>query len=100
MERPGAGDSACSGGCGVVYQLTPTDTGKWKYTVLHKFTGQDGFYPGGGVILDRKGNLYGTALQRDLRDHAIAAFTYLIGVRGFVLADVIDKAGRVTLVLC
>jgi hypothetical protein len=61
MERPGAGDSACSGGCGVVYQLTPTDTGKWKYTVLHKFTGQDGFYPGGGVILDRKGNLYGTA---------------------------------------
>ena len=56
----GGGDSACSGGCGVVYQLTPTDTGKWKYTVLHKFTGQDGFYPG-GVILDRKGNLYGTA---------------------------------------
>ena len=45
----------------MVYQLTPTDTGKWKYTVLHKFTGQDGFYPGGGVILDRKGNLYGTA---------------------------------------
>jgi uncharacterized repeat protein (TIGR03803 family) len=57
----GGGNSSCSGGCGVVYRLSPTATGKWKYAVLHKFTGQDGYYPGGGVVLDGKGNLYGTA---------------------------------------
>jgi uncharacterized repeat protein (TIGR03803 family) len=57
----GGGSSSCSGGCGVVYQLTPTVTGKWKYTLLHKFTGQDGGYPAGGVVLDGTGNLYGTA---------------------------------------
>ena len=57
----GGGDSSCSGGCGVVYRLSPIASGKWRYTVLHKFTGQDGFYPGGGVVLDTKGNLYGTA---------------------------------------
>jgi hypothetical protein len=57
----GGGDSSCSGGCGVVYKLAPTATGKWKYTAMHKFTGQDGFYPGGGVVLDTNGNIYGTA---------------------------------------
>jgi uncharacterized repeat protein (TIGR03803 family) len=57
----GGGSSSCSGGCGVVYRLSPTATGNWKYTVLHEFTGQDGFYPAGGVVLDSKGNVYGTA---------------------------------------
>jgi uncharacterized repeat protein (TIGR03803 family) len=57
----GGGNSSCSGGCGVVYKLTLSAGGKWKYTVLHKFTGQDGGYPDGGVVLDSKGNLYGTA---------------------------------------
>jgi uncharacterized repeat protein (TIGR03803 family) len=57
----GGGDSSCSGGCGVVYRLSPTANGKWQYTVLHEFTGQDGFYPAGGVVLDSKGNVYGTA---------------------------------------
>jgi uncharacterized repeat protein (TIGR03803 family) len=56
----GGGNSSCSGGCGVVYKLTPSASG-WKYTVLHKFTGQDGGYPDGGVVLDKKGGLYGTA---------------------------------------
>jgi hypothetical protein len=57
----GGGSGSCSGGCGVVYKLTPSTGGKWKYTVLHEFTGQDGFYPDGGVVLDGKGNVYGTA---------------------------------------
>jgi uncharacterized repeat protein (TIGR03803 family) len=57
----GGGSGSCSGGCGVVYKLSPGAGGKWKYTVLHKFTGQDGGYPGGSVVLDGKGNLYGTA---------------------------------------
>jgi uncharacterized repeat protein (TIGR03803 family) len=52
------GDSRC--GCRVVYKLTPSTSGKWKYTVLHTFTGPDGVEPAASLILDRKGNLYGT----------------------------------------
>ena len=52
------GDPNC--GCGVVYKLTPASNGKRKYTVLHRFTGNDGAQPVAQLILDSKGNLYGT----------------------------------------
>jgi uncharacterized repeat protein (TIGR03803 family) len=52
------GDANC--GCGVVYKLGPGSKGKWKYTVLHRFTGYDGAQPDANLILDKKGNLYGT----------------------------------------
>ena len=52
------GDPNC--GCGVVYKLAPGSNGKWKYTVLHRFTGYDGAQPVATPILDSKGNLYGT----------------------------------------
>ena len=45
--------------CGVVFKLSPQKNGKWKYSVVHKFAGTDGGYPL-GVIIDRKGNLFGT----------------------------------------
>jgi uncharacterized repeat protein (TIGR03803 family) len=54
------GGSAC--GCGVVFKLSPRAHGQWKYTVLHRFSGTDGGAPEAGVILDGKGNLYGTTL--------------------------------------
>ncbi len=58
------GANGCGGyGCGVVYKLTPGAGGKWKYTVLHKFDGADGANPAGGLTLDSKGNLYGTAFS-------------------------------------
>jgi uncharacterized repeat protein (TIGR03803 family) len=48
-------------GCGVVYKLAPQANGKWKYTVLHRFTGgNDGDQPDANLIVDDKGNLYGT----------------------------------------
>ena len=50
----------CDGGCGVVFKLTPEGQGKWKYTVLHRFKGSDGAAPWAALILDSKGNLYGT----------------------------------------
>ena len=55
------GIGGCANGCGVVYKLALRADGKWEYTVLHKFTGSDGGEPGGGLILDGNGNLYGTA---------------------------------------
>jgi len=52
------GDPLC--GCGVVYELAPGADGKWVYTVLHTFVGSDGAEPDANLILDDKGNLYGT----------------------------------------
>jgi uncharacterized repeat protein (TIGR03803 family) len=42
--------------------MTPGAQGKWTYSVLHRFTGADGFDPEAGLTLDRKGNLYGTTV--------------------------------------
>jgi uncharacterized repeat protein (TIGR03803 family) len=45
-------------GCGVVFELTPSGT----VTPLYSFTGgADGGNPGGGLVLDEQGNIYGTA---------------------------------------
>jgi uncharacterized repeat protein (TIGR03803 family) len=52
------GDARCD--CGVVYKLSPCVHGRWKYTVLHAFIGSDGAAPEANLILDSKGNLYGT----------------------------------------
>lgn len=50
-------------GCGVVFKLTPTRSGAWTETVLHAFTGgADGAVPLLGVILDSRGNVYGTTI--------------------------------------
>lgn len=47
---------AYAGGCGTVFELTPTGT----YTVLYSFTGSpDGESPS-DLVLDQEGNLYGT----------------------------------------
>jgi uncharacterized repeat protein (TIGR03803 family) len=49
------GNQGCYEGCGIVYKLTPT--GKLK--VLHAFNESDGYFPGGPLIADASGNLYG-----------------------------------------
>ena len=49
-------------GSGTVFQLRPTPNG-WEHTVLYSFTGgADGGEPYKGVTIDRRGNLYGTAV--------------------------------------
>ena len=51
----------CAGdGCGVIFELTPSG-GNWIETTLYNFRGlNDGFGPGGGLVFDSAGNLYGT----------------------------------------
>jgi uncharacterized repeat protein (TIGR03803 family) len=52
-------------GNGTVFKLAPNGT----FTVLHSFTGgSDGDYPQAGLIMDRKGNLYGTASRGGTND--------------------------------
>ena len=56
----GSSGLCASDGCGVVFELT-NNSGSWTETVLYNFTGgNDGFGPGGGVVFDTAGNLYGT----------------------------------------
>jgi uncharacterized repeat protein (TIGR03803 family) len=50
-------------GYGTVYKLSPKTNGTWAVSFLHLFdslTDPNGAGPAGGVILDAKGNLYGT----------------------------------------
>jgi uncharacterized repeat protein (TIGR03803 family) len=57
--------TAQSGGAsnnGVVFELTPQQSGKWKYQVVHQFNLKDGSLPGSVVIFDSQGNLYGTTI--------------------------------------
>jgi uncharacterized repeat protein (TIGR03803 family) len=53
-----------SPGSGVIFELSPTASGPWQETVLHKFTGgNDGTLPFGGLVFDGSGNLYGTSVE-------------------------------------
>jgi len=57
----GGGTGCQPGGCGTVYELTPSTEG-WTETVLYYFDQNNagGFVPAGGVALDDAGNIYGT----------------------------------------
>ena len=52
-----------SGFGGVVFELSQSKTGSWKYSSLHAFQGTDGNLPLGNFILNSSGNLYGTTWQ-------------------------------------
>jgi uncharacterized repeat protein (TIGR03803 family) len=61
------GTGSCSasgafGGCGTVFELTPTTGGSWTEKVLYSFKGDgtDGIIPPAGLTFDATGNLYGT----------------------------------------
>jgi uncharacterized repeat protein (TIGR03803 family) len=56
--------STCSGsGCGTIFELLHSASG-WTERILYSFTGTaDGENPNGGLIIDTKGNLYGTTYQ-------------------------------------
>jgi uncharacterized repeat protein (TIGR03803 family) len=60
-ETYGGGNlSDCENGCGVLFKVEQTG----KETVLYTFTGAaDGKYPQGGLVRDKHGNLYGTAMN-------------------------------------
>ncbi|MGA8763160.1 MAG: choice-of-anchor tandem repeat GloVer-containing protein, partial [Candidatus Sulfotelmatobacter sp.] len=50
---------------GAVFKLSPPSApgGTWTETVLHSFSGADGWFPVAGLYLDGAGNLYGTTVQ-------------------------------------
>jgi uncharacterized repeat protein (TIGR03803 family) len=56
----GGSGTGCRGyGCGTVFKITPNGT----ETVLYAFAGNaDGSFPGGTLLLDKAGNLFGTTV--------------------------------------
>jgi len=52
-------DPDCHGSCGTAFRLAPDGT----ETILHDFAWKTGAFPWSGVIMDRKGNLFGTTLE-------------------------------------
>jgi uncharacterized repeat protein (TIGR03803 family) len=46
-------------GAGVAFELSPQSGGVWTYSVIHNFTGNDGYEPYGPLAIDSTGNLYG-----------------------------------------
>ncbi len=58
----GTGGGCGGSGCGTVYKLTNSG-GVWTKTTLYNFSGNDGYYPIGGVIQDAAGKLYGATVS-------------------------------------
>ncbi len=51
-------------GCGTVFRLSSGPNGDWHETILYNFTGNaNGSGPGGSVVMDKAGNLYGTTVN-------------------------------------
>jgi uncharacterized repeat protein (TIGR03803 family) len=57
------GSAQDSQGGGTAFELTPAQDGSWSETILANFGGGSttvGYWPVGGLVIDSKGNLYGT----------------------------------------
>ncbi|HEX8816829.1 MAG TPA: choice-of-anchor tandem repeat GloVer-containing protein [Terriglobales bacterium] len=55
--------TTAGGGCcgGVIFRLSPRNSGGWTYTILYDFKGGAlGYEPNTGVVMGRDGSLYGT----------------------------------------
>jgi uncharacterized repeat protein (TIGR03803 family) len=59
-ETVGGGNDRCSGGCGVVFKVSPAGGGSWTETDVYRFKVTDGVFPWKGLVFDAVGNLYGT----------------------------------------
>jgi uncharacterized repeat protein (TIGR03803 family) len=56
------GNGGSSSDAGTVFMLTHSSSG-WKETILHTFSGTDGFKPAANLLMDSHGNLYGTTVE-------------------------------------
>jgi hypothetical protein len=59
---PAVNGSKVPDGCGLVFKLVAPAAGKtaWTEDILYEFSGADGSSPGGDLVFDKAGNLYGT----------------------------------------
>jgi uncharacterized repeat protein (TIGR03803 family) len=57
----GGASSSCFGGCGTVFELSPSTSGVWTKTTLYSFgaVSTDATGPIGNIVMDAAGNIYG-----------------------------------------
>src|SRR5262249_52077889 len=81
-------------GCGTIYRLTPPGPGQttWTESILHNFTGPDGAFPQGGLLIDAAGALYGTTSGGGPASNAILGGYEVV----FKLSPPTQGAGRWT----
>jgi uncharacterized repeat protein (TIGR03803 family) len=61
VTNEGGSYECYASGCGTVFELSRSSSGKWKRIILYHFRGgSDGSNPMGSLIFDQSGNLYGT----------------------------------------
>lgn len=69
----GTASPNCPTGCGTVFELFPGSNGQWTENILYNFCSQgdcvDGSGPRGGLLLDAKGNLFGTTFSGGVPDN-------------------------------
>ncbi len=61
-------------GCGVVYTLSPSAKGAWKYRVVHRFPGNadGGYLTDDRLAVDTDGNIFGTTfVEGDVNNNSI-----------------------------
>jgi uncharacterized repeat protein (TIGR03803 family) len=89
----GGGTGTCKGGCGTVFELTPTSNG-WQETVLHSFAGgSDGAGPWASLSLDATaGIFYGTTYLGGPDDHG-TVFQLALGSGGSWIEGVLHSFG-------
>ena len=82
---------------GSVFKLAPDANGKWTVTVLYSFCAisdcADGYAPSAGVVLDKKGNLYGTTPYGGAY-HGGVAFRLTRGANGHWSEIVLHNFGK------
>lgn len=83
---------------GGVFRLSPQTNEIWTETLIHKFTSSngDGYLPRGGVVLDGKGNIYGTTSQGGLQNDGVVYELSPNGNGGFSEAIVFTFTGQST----
>jgi|SRR5579864_345824 len=86
-------DGFLTAGCGIVFRLDPAGS----ETVLHRFTHfAEGLFPWGPLLLDREGNIYGTATSGGLPDTCTPGGCGTVCSIGCGVVFKIDPAGNET----
>jgi uncharacterized repeat protein (TIGR03803 family) len=76
---------------GTVWELSPGNGG-WTFSVLYSFPDGPGTGPYGGLLLDRAGNLYGTAINDGAHEYG-SVFKLSPSANGWIYTDLHDFTG-------
>jgi uncharacterized repeat protein (TIGR03803 family) len=96
-STPGGG----SVGNGTVFELTPDSDGTYTESTLYSFTGAStGFEPNTDLVIDKAGNLYGTATNGGLNKANGAVFKVTPQPGGGVKESIIHTFARCNATVC